>query len=94
MMREHQWLNSDPGLKTGVHCRRIFSLEQDDLTGWENSWAPSLSHLPAKDTERGTRNRLSLEDTEWRLPVLLLYENLRDSNTESTKKEVIGKIIH
>lgn len=25
---------------------------------------------------------------------LLLYESLRDSNTETTKKEVIGKIIH
>lgn len=24
MMQEHQWLDSDPGLKTGVHCSRIF----------------------------------------------------------------------
>lgn len=69
MMQEHQWLDSDPGLKTGVHCSRIFSWVQDDLTEWENSWALSLSHLPAKDTERGTRNRLPLEDTEWKLPV-------------------------
>lgn len=64
MMQEHQWLDSDPGLKTGVRCSRIFLGYRMISQDGKIPGLLSLSHLPAKDTARGTRNRLSLEDTD------------------------------